>query len=67
MVLHIDDILDRIEWCLAKRILGGRTVNELQKHPNSKYAVLESCKVEIIKLRKQVAGLNKLLDEKESP
>jgi outer membrane protein assembly factor BamD (BamD/ComL family) len=39
----------------------------LQKHPNSKYAVLESCKAEIIKLRKQVAGLNKLLDEKESP
>ena len=65
MVKRIDDIIDRIDWCLAKRVLGGRTVNELQTHPNSKYAVLQASKLEIIKLRKQVTGLNKLLDEKE--
>lgn len=65
MVKYIEDIIDRIDWCLAKRLLGGRTVNQLHEHPNSRYAVLKSCKEEITKLRKQVISLDKLLNEKE--
>ncbi len=65
--VHMDDILEAIDWCLESREAKG-TMPDVEKNPNSKLSIIWRAKQEIIRLRAEVVKCRNVIDylEKES-